>query len=101
MLADAAADTLARTAHGFITGLPVRGVAIDSVVPLPTGIVASTTYYANRVDADTIKLYDTYANAVAGGGTGLVNISVGGVCAIRAWYGGTFNINDRPVIPRR
>lgn len=98
-LCDPTADTFTRTAHGVITGQAVRFAALDSVVPLPGGLAAATTYYAAAVDANTLKFYDTQAHAFAGGATGLVDITSAGACALRAWYGGTFNLNDRPVIP--
>jgi len=39
------------------------------------GMTNGTTYYVNRVDANTISLYDTQAHAIAGGATGLVDIT--------------------------
>lgn len=41
-----------------------------------TGITAGTVKFVNVVSATTLKLYDTAANAVAGGATGLFNLTV-------------------------
>jgi hypothetical protein len=68
-------DTITATAHGFATGDCVN---VTTSTTLPTGISADTAYYVNRVDAATFKLYDTRAHAVAGGATGLVNITAAG-----------------------
>jgi len=68
-------DTITATAHGFVTGDCVN---VTSSTTLPTGISADTAYYVNRVDSATFKLYDTRAHAVAGGATGLVNITAAG-----------------------
>lgn len=56
-----AADTITITAHGFVTGLkaPLTGTN------LPTGLSA-TDYWIIRVDANTIKLATSLANALAG-----------------------------------
>jgi hypothetical protein len=58
-----AADTITETAHGLATGLPIR---LSTTGTLPAGLATATTYYVIRVDADTIQLATTYANAVAG-----------------------------------
>lgn len=78
-VASIAANVLTSTAHGFLTGAPVyvrsSGTTLDTT--LPTGVTAVTTYYVNAVDANSVKLYDTQAHAVSGGGTGLITISGG------------------------
>lgn len=56
-----AADTITITAHGFVTGLK----AALSGTNLPGGLSA-TNYWIVVVDANTIKLATSYANAVAG-----------------------------------
>jgi hypothetical protein len=59
-------DTLTKTAHGFTSG---QAVAIDpeSGATPPTEIVMfNKGYYVIRIDADTIQLATTYANATAG-----------------------------------
>lgn len=42
---------------------------------LPTGIVADKVYFVNKQSSTTMKLYDTRANAVSGGATGLIDIT--------------------------
>jgi Phage stabilisation protein len=39
------------------------------------GLTSGTTYYINKVDANTVKLYTTAANATSGGATGLMDIT--------------------------
>jgi hypothetical protein len=68
----AAADTIQIVAHGLPAGSAIRP---SSSGTLPAGLTALALYYVNVVDADTIKLYDTYAHAIAGGATGLVDIT--------------------------
>lgn len=71
VVADAAADTLTHVAHGISSGTPVYVVGTGQ----PGGVTATTIYYARAASADTITLYDTKAHSVAGGGTGLVDIT--------------------------
>lgn len=54
-------DTITITAHGFVTGLKMA----LSGTNLPTGLSA-TNYWCVVVDANTIKLADSYAHAIAG-----------------------------------
>jgi len=58
--------------NGFSPGQAVRFTTTGA---LPTGIVAGTTYYAGNMVGSTFNLYDTEANAIAGGATGRVNTS--------------------------
>lgn len=51
------------SSHALITGDHVKFTTTGA---LPTGLTASTTYYAIYVDANTFKLATTRANAVAG-----------------------------------
>jgi hypothetical protein len=62
-------------AHGFTTGDCVN---VATSTTLPTGISANTGYYVNVVSTTTFKLYDTRANAVAGGTSGLIDIAAAG-----------------------
>lgn len=50
-------------AHTLATG---DAVTLSTTGSLPTGLVADTTYYAIRIDADTFNLATTLANALAG-----------------------------------
>jgi hypothetical protein len=58
----AAADTIAISAHGYATGLKV---AATSAGTLPAGLSA-TNYWVIKVDANTIKLASSAANALLG-----------------------------------
>jgi len=75
----AASDTLVLSEHGFATGDPVT--YSDAGGTAVAGLTDGTIYYVNHVDADTIKLYDTATNALAGTATGLVDITGVGVGA--------------------
>ena len=77
-------------AHNQITG---RGVVIDSTGALPTGLTANTTYFLNVASATTVKLYDTAAHAIAGGGTGLVAITGAGSGSIYMIQNDPLSIN--------
>lgn len=48
--------------HGLITGDPVVYTSTGAI----TGLTSGTTYYAIRVDADTVALASSVANAQAG-----------------------------------
>lgn len=72
---DADTDVITVTAHGFSTGDCVNVATSDA---LPTGISANTAYYIRKGNDNTFTLYDTRAHAVAGGATGLVNITAVG-----------------------
>jgi hypothetical protein len=58
-----AADTITLTGHDFTTGLKVRAT---TTVTLPTGISLGTDYFVIVVDANTIQLATSLANALAG-----------------------------------
>lgn len=73
----AGTSTLTSTGHGQITGTGIRfGAQVG--VALPTGITPNVTYFINANDANTLALYDTEAHALAGGGTGQVDITAAG-----------------------
>lgn len=61
---DVANDTLVLSAHGYTTGLKGQ-VSINSGT-LPTGLLASTDYFVIVVDANTVQLAASLANALAG-----------------------------------
>lgn len=67
---NATTNLFTKTAHGFTTGLKVQ---VTTSTTLPTGISALTDYFIVKIDADTFKLSDTLAHAVAG--TNLIDIS--------------------------
>lgn len=60
---------LSLTSHGLPTG---TGVVLATTGALPTGLTAGTTYYMKSTGWNTANLYDTKANAVAGGTTGRI-----------------------------
>lgn len=64
---DAAADTITVAAHGLANG---TGKVVTGI----TG--ASGVYYVRSASANTLSLYDTAAHAIAGGATGLFDITV-------------------------
>lgn len=58
------AKTITKASHGLITGSMVR---MTTATTLPAGITGATTdYFVVKVDANTIKLSDTKAHALAG-----------------------------------
>lgn len=61
----AASDVLTIMGHGLSTGLRVR---VTSTVTLPAGLVAATDYYVYKIDNDTFKLSNSYANSLIGAG---------------------------------
>lgn len=64
-VSDIATDTYVLTVleHGQVTG---TGVRFASTGDMPTGLDEATTYYLHVVDADTVKVCATEADAIAG-----------------------------------
>lgn len=60
---DVSADTITIASHGFIDGL--KGQATTTAT-LPAGLATSTDYFVIVVDANTIKLAASLADALAG-----------------------------------
>jgi hypothetical protein len=54
---------MTKTGHGFISGQKCQ---LSTTGALPTGIVATTTYFIHKIDADTFHLCTTLANVAAG-----------------------------------
>jgi len=54
------------------------GCVVLSTGTLPTGITANLVYYLNITGGTAVKLYDTEAHAIAGGGPGLIAITGAG-----------------------
>lgn len=69
----ATTDICTLASHGFRRGEAVR--VSNSGGALPTGLSAGTTYYVYPIDSSTFYLYDTFANAAAGGTSGRVDIT--------------------------
>lgn len=57
-----ASDTLTYTAHGYVTGDIIKFPTVGTV----TGITTLLSYFVIRVDANTIKVATSFANAAAG-----------------------------------
>jgi hypothetical protein len=75
-----ASNTIKIPAHGYTTGDAVQ--YNDAGGTVITGLTDAATVFVNRVDADTIKLYDTKANAITGhASTGLKSLTGVGVGA--------------------
>lgn len=71
---DTAANTLSITAHGWQTGWPI--MVSSSSASLPAPLAAAALYYVIWVDANTIKLATTFANAI--GNTAIDLTTTGG-----------------------
>lgn len=69
---DTGTEELTITAHGLNTG---RRIVFSTSGTMPTGLTAGTTYYAIRVDANTIQVASSYYNAYIGTA---INISAQG-----------------------
>jgi hypothetical protein len=72
-IVDVDANTIVSEAHGYVTGLKVAATTAGT---LPTGLSA-TDYYVIKVDADTLKLATSLANAVAGTAVNITAVGVG------------------------
>lgn len=72
--ASSSADTLTVTAHGMFTG---QSVTVTTTGTLPSPLVVSTTYYVRVVDANTIKLASTLADALANSTINLLSAGSG------------------------
>lgn len=60
-------DTLTLTGHGAVTGYgPVRFTLQGDASVLPGGLAASTDYWLIVVDANTVQVASSFANALAG-----------------------------------
>ncbi len=71
----AAADSLTITAHGRATGDgPVHA---ETTSTLPDGYEADTDYYAIVIDANTIKLAESVADAIAGTAVAIADAGTG------------------------
>ncbi len=72
---DVVENTITETAHGFETGDKV--VYTNGGGTSITGLTSTNTYYVIRVDANTIQLASSYANAIAGTEIDLTVVGVG------------------------
>lgn len=91
---DTTADTidLSTGNTSFATGeAVVYGINGGTTI---TGLTNGSTYYVRKTDANKVTLYDTQAHAVAGGATGLVNITAVGVGTHTLTSTGAGNVNN-------
>src|SRR5687768_1131802 len=68
-------DEITVTGHGFVMGL--KGT-LTSTGTLPAGLAAATDYFVIVVDANTIKLADSYENAEAGTAIDITDVGTAG-----------------------
>ena len=66
-------NTITIVGHPYATGSPVTYSKLGATGF--TGLTNGSTYYANRVNSDVFKLYDTSARATIGGATGLIGLT--------------------------
>jgi hypothetical protein len=85
--ADAAADTVTLTGHGWSTG---QLIWFDSASLTVGGVTANTPYYVEVVDADTVKLFTEAAR------TSVVNISSTGAATGDARYWNSSPLTGTP-----
>lgn len=71
---DTTAETITVTAHGFSN---THKVTFSSTNTVPGGLTAGTSYWVIRVDANTIKVASSEANAWAGTAINLTSQGVG------------------------
>lgn len=66
-------DVITYVSHPFITGDAV--IYSNSGGSSIGGLTSGSTYYLHKLDSSTFKLYDTYANSLSGGVTGLMDLT--------------------------
>lgn len=79
-----ATDTITSTAHPFITGQKIY-VQLGGTLPSP---LVQDNYYIIKVDANTVKLATTYANALAGTAIDLTTTGSGTNTLLGTRFGG-------------
>ena len=85
-----AADTLGFTGHGLADKQKIRVEQLEGLA-LPANLALNTTYFVRDAAANTIKLAATEGGAA---------IDIGdGVCLVRRWYGKTYGVDERAVLP--
>jgi len=70
----ATTDICTAAAHGYLTGDQVQ---VSSATTLPAGLAAATYYYVIKLTADTFKLANSLANAVAGTAVDITDTGTG------------------------
>ena len=90
------ADTIRIVNHGYKTGDPV---GLSTTGTVPAGLTALTTaYYLYPVDASTVKFYNSRANAVTHGTTGLIDLTTVGT-GVGTMQKGALGISLGKIIP--
>lgn len=87
-------DTITQTSHGLSTGQPIY---LTSTGTLPTGLSASTRYYAYVVDSNSFKVCSSLANAAVGTAVDITAASGGGTHTTH--FGGLDFTDDLTRIP--
>jgi hypothetical protein len=90
----AGGNTLAIPSHGLTSGLAV--VYTEAAGASISGLTTRTVYYVSRIDANTIGLAATQADALAGNLITLVNLPVPAVNAPDAYTLGPVGISGTP-----
>lgn len=89
-------ETFTATSHGFAAGDTIKFFT-EGAGALPTGIVEGVQYYVGGISGNDFFLYDTQANAIAGGGTGKIAITGDGTAPMFITRSGTFNIVGKAI----
>lgn len=91
-------DALTLTAHGAVTGYgPVRFALTGDASALPAPLAVLTDYWLIRVDANTVKVATSFANAMAGTAIDITDVGTdgtGGFTCIRAAVNDDFASTD-------
>ena len=88
---DAGTDVFTRAAHGLLDKQMIRGFSLDGLA-LPGNIAANTTYFVRDGAAGSLKAAATEAGAA-------IDLTTTGAVLLRRWYGKSYGVDDRPVIP--
>jgi hypothetical protein len=91
-------NTLTLTAHGAVTGYgPVRFALTGDASALPAPLAISTDYWLIRIDANTVKVATSFANALAGTAIDITDVGTdgtGGFTCARAAVNDDFASTD-------
>ncbi len=81
----AGSDTITLTAHGLVTG---QNISFLTTGVLPAPLAITTDYFVIVVDANTIKLATSYANALIGTAINITSAAGGGTHTLLPWREG-------------
>jgi len=82
----AATDVITTSAHGMTTADDGTALMLTTTDTAPGGLTAGTLYYFHYESATTLTLYTTAAYAIAGGATGLVDLSAAEAVGLNTFY---------------